>query len=54
MAKDGAFFKSVAKIHLKYLTPHVAIAGLGITGIGILVYFFWKSRLKKGISSWPA
>lgn len=25
MAKDGLFFKSVAKVHLKYRTPHVSI-----------------------------
>ncbi len=28
MAKDGLFFKSVAKVHPKYLTPHVAIVML--------------------------
>jgi len=32
MAKDGLFFKSVAKIHPKYLTPHVAIIVLAIWG----------------------
>ncbi len=33
MAKDGLFFKSVAKIHPKYLTPHVAILVLAFWGI---------------------
>jgi len=33
MAKDGLFFKSVAKIHPKYLTPHVAILVLAVWGI---------------------
>lgn len=33
MAKDGLFFKSVAKIHPKYLTPHVAIIVLAVWGI---------------------
>jgi len=32
MAKDGLFFKSVAKIHPKYLTPHVAIIVLAVWG----------------------
>jgi len=32
MAKDGLFFKSVAKIHPKYLTPHVAIIVMAIWG----------------------
>ena len=33
MAKDGLFLKSVAKIHPKYLTPHVAIIVLAFWGI---------------------
>jgi APA family basic amino acid/polyamine antiporter len=33
MAKDGLFFKSVAKIHPKYLTPHIAILVLAVWGI---------------------
>ena len=33
MAKDGLFFKSVAKIHPKYLTPHLAIIVLAVWGI---------------------
>ncbi len=33
MAKDGLFFKSVAKIHPKYLTPHVAILVLAFWGV---------------------
>ncbi len=32
MAKDGLFFKSVAKIHPKYLTPHVAIIVMAVWG----------------------
>ena len=32
MAKDGYFFKGVAKIHPKYLTPHVAIIVMAIWG----------------------
>ena len=30
MAKDGLFFKSVAKVHPKYRTPHVSIIVLAI------------------------
>jgi len=32
MAKDGLFFKSVTKIHPKYLTPHVSIVVLAVWG----------------------
>jgi APA family basic amino acid/polyamine antiporter len=32
MAKDGFFFKSMAKIHPKYLTPHVAIVVMAFWG----------------------
>jgi APA family basic amino acid/polyamine antiporter len=32
MAKDGLFFKSVAKIHPKYRTPHVAIIVIAVWG----------------------
>jgi len=32
MAKDGLFFKSVAQIHPKYLTPHVSIIVLAFWG----------------------
>jgi APA family basic amino acid/polyamine antiporter len=32
MAKDGLFFKSVAKIHPRFLTPHVAIIMLAVWG----------------------
>jgi len=32
MAKDGLFFKSVAKIHPRYLTPHIAIIMLAVWG----------------------
>jgi amino acid transporter/Xaa-Pro aminopeptidase len=32
MAKDGLFFKSVARIHPRYLTPHVAILVLAVWG----------------------
>ncbi|MHB8054143.1 MAG: APC family permease [Candidatus Aminicenantales bacterium] len=32
MAKDGYFFKGMAKIHPKYLTPHVAIIVMAIWG----------------------
>ncbi len=32
MAKDGLFFKSVAKIHPKYLTPHVSIIVMAVWG----------------------
>jgi len=33
MAKDGLFFKSVAKVHPRYLTPHVSILVLAVWGI---------------------
>jgi len=32
MAKDGLFFKSVAKIHPRYLTPHVSIIVMAVWG----------------------
>jgi len=32
MAKDGLFFKSAAKIHPRYLTPHIAIIMLAVWG----------------------
>jgi len=32
MAKDGLFFKSVARIHPRYLTPHIAIIMLAVWG----------------------
>jgi APA family basic amino acid/polyamine antiporter len=32
MAKDGLFLKSVAKIHPRYLTPHVAIIVMAVWG----------------------
>jgi basic amino acid/polyamine antiporter, APA family len=33
MAKDGLFFKSVARIHPKYLTPYVAILVMAMWGV---------------------
>jgi APA family basic amino acid/polyamine antiporter len=33
MAKDGLFFKKIASVHPKFLTPHVSIIALGIWSI---------------------
>ena len=33
MARDGLFFKSAARVHPRYLTPHVAILALAFWGI---------------------
>lgn len=30
MARDGLFFKSIATVHPKYLTPHVSIIAIGV------------------------
>ena len=33
MAKDGLFFKEFAKVHPKFLTPHVSILAIGVWSI---------------------
>jgi len=39
MAKDGVFFKPLAAVHPKFLTPHFSIIAMGIWSI-VLVLFF--------------
>ena len=33
MAKDGLFFKKIAEVHPKFLTPHLSIIALGVWGM---------------------
>ena len=33
MAKDGLFFKRIAEVHPKFLTPHVSILAIGVWSI---------------------
>ena len=41
MAKDGVFFKALAKVHPKFQTPHVAIYMQA--GMAIVLLLAWKT-----------
>jgi amino acid transporter len=54
MAEDGLFFRSVAAVHPRYRTPHVAVV---VTGLVAIVYIFLRTfeQLAEAliIGMWP-
>lgn len=45
MAKDGVFFKGLAAVHPKFLTPHVSIIAMGIWSMILILFFGTFERL---------
>ena len=52
MADDGLFFRSVAAVHPRYRTPHVAILAMAV--LSILYMVFHSSSSSSRRSSSPA
>jgi APA family basic amino acid/polyamine antiporter len=45
MAKDGIFFKELASIHPKFLTPHISIIAMGVWSMVLILFFGTFERL---------
>ena len=54
MADDGLFFKSIASVHPRYKTPHVAILMVGLVGIALVLSRSFDALVSTFIlGSWP-